>query len=176
MHGQHVGTVRVTDSIYSPVSPCTFFYHTTQHNTTHKFSYWIIIITYQSSFTTLFPTKRKRNMTTATFVDIILAILLPPLGVFLRFGCEVPNSFTFFISFHFIFFFFFIIFLSYSFFMWLIINSGWVLDLFVADPFWLSPWDTLCYLCYHQVNFNLCKRPFTSLSLPFASVLFLYFV
>ena len=32
-HGQHVGTVRVTDSIYSPVSPCTFFYHTTQHNT-----------------------------------------------------------------------------------------------------------------------------------------------
>ncbi|KAF3952287.1 hypothetical protein CMV_022138, partial [Castanea mollissima] len=33
---------------------------------------------------------------------------------------------------------------------------GRVLDLFVADPFWLSPWDTLCYLCYHQVNFNLC--------------------
>ncbi|KAL4636375.1 hypothetical protein ACB092_03G003000 [Castanea dentata] len=28
-------------------------------------------------------------MSTATFVDIILAILLPPLGVFLRFGCEV---------------------------------------------------------------------------------------
>ena len=33
MHGQHVGTVRVTDSIYSPLSPCTFFYHTPQHNT-----------------------------------------------------------------------------------------------------------------------------------------------
>ncbi|KAI3933966.1 hypothetical protein MKX01_007197 [Papaver californicum] len=28
-------------------------------------------------------------MSTATFVDIILAIILPPLGVFLRFGCEV---------------------------------------------------------------------------------------
>ncbi|XP_030959647.1 hydrophobic protein RCI2B [Quercus lobata] len=28
-------------------------------------------------------------MTTATFIDILLAILLPPLGVFLRFGCEV---------------------------------------------------------------------------------------
>ncbi|KAI3951725.1 hypothetical protein MKW98_013783 [Papaver atlanticum] len=27
-------------------------------------------------------------MSTATFVDIILAIILPPLGVFLRFGCE----------------------------------------------------------------------------------------
>ncbi|OAP02098.1 RCI2A [Arabidopsis thaliana] len=28
-------------------------------------------------------------MSTATFVDIIIAILLPPLGVFLRFGCGV---------------------------------------------------------------------------------------
>ncbi|KAF5798232.1 putative proteolipid membrane potential modulator [Helianthus annuus] len=28
-------------------------------------------------------------MSTATFVDIILAIILPPLGVFLRFGCKV---------------------------------------------------------------------------------------
>ncbi|MCI53911.1 hydrophobic protein RCI2B, partial [Trifolium medium] len=27
-------------------------------------------------------------MGTATFVDIIIAILLPPLGVFLKFGCE----------------------------------------------------------------------------------------
>ncbi|RZC56129.1 hypothetical protein C5167_014976 [Papaver somniferum] len=28
------------------------------------------------------------NMTTATFVELILAIILPPLGVFLRFGLE----------------------------------------------------------------------------------------
>ncbi|XP_019091986.1 PREDICTED: hydrophobic protein RCI2A [Camelina sativa] len=28
-------------------------------------------------------------MSTATFVDIIIAVLLPPLGVFLRFGCGV---------------------------------------------------------------------------------------
>ncbi|KAE9598178.1 putative proteolipid membrane potential modulator [Lupinus albus] len=28
-------------------------------------------------------------MSTATFIDIILAVILPPLGVFLRFGCEV---------------------------------------------------------------------------------------
>ncbi|KAL8509671.1 hypothetical protein ACS0TY_016766 [Phlomoides rotata] len=28
-------------------------------------------------------------MSTATFVDIIVAILLPPLGVFLKFGCNV---------------------------------------------------------------------------------------
>ncbi|KAF2540812.1 hypothetical protein F2Q68_00033160 [Brassica cretica] len=27
-------------------------------------------------------------MGTATFIDILLAILLPPLGVFLRYGCE----------------------------------------------------------------------------------------
>ncbi|KAI3896924.1 hypothetical protein MKW98_013782 [Papaver atlanticum] len=28
-------------------------------------------------------------MSTATLVEIILAIILPPLGVFLRFGCQV---------------------------------------------------------------------------------------
>ncbi|CAF1703503.1 hypothetical protein F2Q70_00009656 [Brassica cretica] len=28
-------------------------------------------------------------MGTATFIDILLAILLPPLGVFLRYGCGV---------------------------------------------------------------------------------------
>ncbi|XP_026460766.1 hydrophobic protein RCI2B [Papaver somniferum] len=28
-------------------------------------------------------------MSTATFIDIILAIILPPLGVFLKFGCRV---------------------------------------------------------------------------------------
>ncbi|KAF4389673.1 hypothetical protein F8388_009806 [Cannabis sativa] len=27
-------------------------------------------------------------MSTATFIDIIIAIILPPLGVFLRFGCH----------------------------------------------------------------------------------------
>ncbi|CAL5341030.1 unnamed protein product [Camellia sinensis] len=29
------------------------------------------------------------KMSSATFIDIIVAILLPPLGVFLKFGCEV---------------------------------------------------------------------------------------
>ncbi|CAH8353337.1 unnamed protein product [Eruca vesicaria subsp. sativa] len=29
------------------------------------------------------------KMSTATFVEILLAILLPPLGVFLKFGCKV---------------------------------------------------------------------------------------
>ncbi|KMT14113.1 hypothetical protein BVRB_4g079350 [Beta vulgaris subsp. vulgaris] len=28
-------------------------------------------------------------MSTATFIDIILAIILPPLGVFLKYGCKV---------------------------------------------------------------------------------------
>ncbi|XP_074292127.1 hydrophobic protein RCI2B [Silene latifolia] len=26
---------------------------------------------------------------TATFIDILLAIILPPLGVFLKYGCEM---------------------------------------------------------------------------------------
>ncbi|KQK21547.1 hydrophobic protein LTI6A [Brachypodium distachyon] len=26
---------------------------------------------------------------TATFIDLILAIILPPLGVFLKYGCEI---------------------------------------------------------------------------------------
>ncbi|KAM4107901.1 hypothetical protein ACB094_03G002500 [Castanea mollissima] len=33
--------------------------------------------------------EKKRNMTNSTFIEIILAIILPPLGVFLKFGCEV---------------------------------------------------------------------------------------
>ncbi|XP_021773145.1 hydrophobic protein RCI2B-like [Chenopodium quinoa] len=28
-------------------------------------------------------------MSTATFIDVIIAIILPPLGVFLKFGCQV---------------------------------------------------------------------------------------
>ncbi|MBD4020225.1 YqaE/Pmp3 family membrane protein [Xanthomonas citri pv. citri] len=28
-------------------------------------------------------------MGTATFIDIVLAIILPPLGVFFKFGCQV---------------------------------------------------------------------------------------
>ena len=104
---------------------------------------------------------------TATCIDILLAIILPPLGVFLKFGCQVPNSFSLFHSISCIFIF---IFLSYSFFTWVINNSDRVLDLFVADPFRLSPWDYICCLCHHQVNFNLCKHPL--ISLPLASVSF----
>ncbi|KAJ8529673.1 hypothetical protein K7X08_036508 [Anisodus acutangulus] len=33
------------------------------------------------------PIYRKGRMGTATFIDILLAILLPPLGVFLKFNC-----------------------------------------------------------------------------------------
>ncbi|KAL2941783.1 Hydrophobic protein RCI2B [Bienertia sinuspersici] len=28
-------------------------------------------------------------MSTATFIDVILAILLPPLGVFFKYGCKI---------------------------------------------------------------------------------------
>ncbi|RYR52331.1 hypothetical protein Ahy_A06g027264 [Arachis hypogaea] len=54
---------------------------------------------------------------TATCIDILLAIILPPLGVFLKYGCHVRR----------------------------------VLDLFGTHPFWISPWNYLCCLCYHQV-------------------------
>ena len=47
-------------------------------------------------------------MTAATCIDIILAIILPPLGVFLKFGIRVPNSFIFFILFHILLYFFLI--------------------------------------------------------------------
>ncbi|CAL5402000.1 unnamed protein product [Camellia sinensis] len=36
-----------------------------------------------------FVFELNRKMSSATFIDIIVAILLPPLGVFLKFGCEV---------------------------------------------------------------------------------------
>ncbi|KAG2724085.1 hypothetical protein I3843_01G000800, partial [Carya illinoinensis] len=36
-----------------------------------------------------YSSAERKNMSGATCIDIILAILLPPLGVFLRFGCKV---------------------------------------------------------------------------------------
>ena len=41
---------------------------------------------------------------TATCIDILLAIILPPLGVFLKFGCQVPNSFSLFLFINFYFY------------------------------------------------------------------------
>ena len=61
-------------------------------------------------------------MTAATCIDIILAIILPPLGVFLKFGIRVPNSFIFFILFH-IFLYFFLIHFSCG---WLIQVEFWI--------------------------------------------------
>ncbi|KAF8402724.1 hypothetical protein HHK36_010813 [Tetracentron sinense] len=62
---------------------------------------------------------------TARCIDILLAIILPPLGVFLKFGCKVTsdpaNSLAF---------------------MNKIDNCG-VLDLSCSDVFWLSPWNHL---------------------------------
>ncbi|KAI8555334.1 hypothetical protein RHMOL_Rhmol05G0166900 [Rhododendron molle] len=46
------------------------------------------LVTVKSSF----QTKEKGEMAdeaTATCIDILLAIILPPLGVFLKFGCKV---------------------------------------------------------------------------------------
>ncbi|KAG8363813.1 hypothetical protein BUALT_Bualt19G0061300 [Buddleja alternifolia] len=63
-------------------------------------------------------------MGTATFVDIIVAILLPPLGVFLKFGCQNLNVFM---------------------------VPGSILDLFTADYLGLSPWNYICYIYHHQV-------------------------
>ena len=33
----------------------------------------------------------------ATCIDILLAIILPPLGVFLKYGCQVYINFTYFL-------------------------------------------------------------------------------
>ena len=38
-----------------------------------------------------FKFKQKKFMGSETFIEVILAILLPPVGVFLRYGCEVIN-------------------------------------------------------------------------------------
>ena len=67
MHGQHVGTVRVTDSIYSPLSPCTFFYHTPHHNTTQHISSVIGSSSSSSSSVTnfhllFFPAKKEKEI------------------------------------------------------------------------------------------------------------------
>ncbi|KAF7126278.1 hypothetical protein RHSIM_Rhsim11G0105800 [Rhododendron simsii] len=64
-------------------------------------------------------------MGTATCVDIILAILLPPLGVFFKYGCKVLSLLS--------------------------LLCG-VLDLSVADHIGVHPWNPLCSLCPHQVN------------------------
>ncbi|KAK2976322.1 hypothetical protein RJ640_008776, partial [Escallonia rubra] len=73
---------------------------------------------------TLFPARKGEIMGTATCVDIILAIILPPLGVFLKFGCKVYAKFM---------------------------GAGGVLDLFGADLVGVPPWNSLCYLYHHQV-------------------------
>ncbi|KAK7847768.1 hydrophobic protein rci2a, partial [Quercus suber] len=33
--------------------------------------------------------KQTKNMGSQTFIEVLLAILLPPMGVFLRYGCGV---------------------------------------------------------------------------------------
>ena len=102
----------------SPVSPCSFFYHTS--NISHLDQSSSSVTNFHLIL--FFPTKRKRNMTAATCIDIILAIILPPLGVFLKFGIRVPNSFIFFILFHILLYFFLIHF-----------SCGWLIQV----EFWI---------------------------------------
>lgn len=109
-------------------------------------------------------------MSTATFVDIIIAILLPPLGVFLRFGCGVYLS----------------IFLLITRLCFILINlidifyiysqkeklkveimnfvAGWVLDMFGFDAAWVYSWDHIRYLYPHQMIYHL--SPVTLSSSP----------
>lgn len=88
-------------------------------------------------------------MGSETFVEIILAILLPPLGVFLRYGCGVmsqffsPNS-VFILQYFSVF--------SFKLFFWLcscfwFASAGRVLDLFVADHIGIYPWNYICNIC-----------------------------
>ena len=104
-------------------------------------------------------------MGTATFIDILLAILLPPLGVFLRYGCEV-------ITWIFLKFLIKRILLatSWSSFPNIYIHkhknrnliAGWILDMFGFDAFWVSSWDPLRPLCPHQINYHLSSLLFIS--------------
>ena len=99
---------------------------------------------------------KSLKMSTATFVEIILAIILPPLGVFLKFGCKVhylhfycffslervsfqkkPHNYSNFQIFDFSFF------------------AGWVLDMFDFDAVWLSSRNHLRSLYHHQVIFPI---------------------
>ena len=176
------------DSTWEPYAWLTLYIHLfllslssiTHHNTTQHIS--SVIGSSSSSVTNFhlllfFPTKRKRkrkrNMTAATCIDIILAIILPPLGVFLKFGIRVPNSFIFFILFH-ILLYFFLIHFSCG---WLIQVEFWIcllLTILGYIPgilyalYIITKWTSV-FVSYHSL-LSL------SLSLPFASVLFLYFV
>uniref|UniRef100_A0A3Q7EP49 Uncharacterized protein n=1 Tax=Solanum lycopersicum TaxID=4081 RepID=A0A3Q7EP49_SOLLC len=69
---------------------------------------------------------------TMTCIDILLAIILPPLGVFLKFNCQILCSFN-------------------VYFVFWENKTGGVLDLCFADSLWVATWYHLCYLGPHQV-------------------------
>ncbi|RZC76505.1 hypothetical protein C5167_000576, partial [Papaver somniferum] len=80
------------------------------------------------------------DMGSETFVEIILAILLPPIGVFLRYGCGVITR-------------------NLSLFLHYFISSarGGILDLFVVDDIGIHSWNYICNLCIGRVVFSLWK-------------------
>ena len=49
--------------------------------------------------------------------------------------------------------------MMYIYLVFMLVNSGGVLDLFVADHSRVSPWDSLCSMDPHQVNLIFCKHP-----------------
>ena len=91
-------------------------------------------------------------MGTATFIDILLAILLPPLGVFLRYGCGVITLFSFpLINSYVVLFSHLYIFSKIKVWNYIFLLLGWVLDMFGIDAAWVSSWDPLRPLCPHQM-------------------------
>ncbi|GMG99811.1 hypothetical protein Nepgr_001651 [Nepenthes gracilis] len=76
-----------------------------------------------------------------TFLEILLAIILPPLGVFLKYRCMAE----FWIS----------VLLALSGWIPVIIYAVYgcgVLDQRLADSLGLDPWNYICRLGHHQVN------------------------
>ncbi|KAF7127639.1 hypothetical protein RHSIM_Rhsim11G0105900 [Rhododendron simsii] len=83
-------------------------------------------------------------MGAATCVEIILAIFLPPLGVFLKYGCKVLSLDLSLLC------------LCFNLMVLTVLCGGGVavgvLDLSFADHIGVHPWNSLCSLCPHQVN------------------------
>ena len=113
----------------------------------------------QSQILNSIPTDRHFNlqatiiMGSETFLEIILAILLPPVGVFLRYGCGViiyflPISSPFFYHLRFI---YIHSFASYGF-------ADRVLDRLVADNLGIYTWNYIRNLCVGWVVEDECLQ------------------
>jgi len=100
-------------------------------------------------------------MGSETFIEVILALLLPPVGVFLRYGCEVINLNS--SNKHQIFLNIYVIcvcvcvcvcslwLISLTSFIWIAENAGGVLDRLVADNIGVHTRNHICSLYVSRI-------------------------